>query len=194
MSNKSFEKASHKTRQKIALEKASSKRRRKIALFALGMVIVMGIVAYSLVTRNSNSASAGTSPGNDSSSTTGIAGLAWAQTVSAKFAEQDFVFVILPGTDGATQKIAPIVASAAAKIQAQGVRTDILTLNPSDPEVSITAERLAIPQLPAILALGASGNGVIIANDITETKLLQAYLTASKACAPGASSGCCPTK
>ena len=192
MSNKSFDKASRRGRRKIALDKASSKHRQKIALFALGMVIVMGVVAYSIVARNSNSAVM--SAGNNSSSTTGIGGLAWVQNVSAKFADHDFVFVILPGSDDATQKIAPIVASAAAKIQAQGVRTDILTLNPSDPELSITAERLAVTQLPAILALSITGNGVIINGEITETKLLQAYLTASKPCAPGASSGCCPTK
>jgi len=190
MSNKSFDKGSRRNRQKGALDEASSKHRRKIALFAIGMAIVVGVVAYSLIARDSNPA--GAAAGNETPAATGISELNWAQTVSAEFADHDFVFVVLPGTDGATQEIAPIVARAAATIQAQGVRTDILTLNSSDPEVSITAERLAITQLPAILALSNSGNGVILTEEITETKLLQAYLTALQACAPGAGSGCCP--
>ena len=180
MSNKSF-------------EKASRRGQRKIALFALGMVIVVGVVAYSLVTRNSNSA-AMSAGNNTSSTTTSINELSWVKNVGAKFADHDFVFVILSGSDDATQKIALNVASAVTKIQAQGVRTDTLTLKPNDPELSVTADRLAILKLPAVLALGASGNGVIVTDNITETMLLQAYLTASQACAPGASSGCCPTK
>jgi len=39
--------------------------------------------------------------------------------------------------------------------------------------------------------LSPTGNGAIINGDITETKLLQAYLTVQQACVPG-NSGCCP--
>ena len=192
MSNKSFDNASSKRRQKIALEKASSNRRRKIALFAVGMAIVVGVVAYSLATRNSNPATASAS-NNTSSTTTNINELNWVKNLPARFAEHDFVFVILSGRDSATQRVSLSVASAVTKMQAQGIRTDTLTLKPNDPELSVTATSLNTT-LPAVLALGASGNGLILTNNITETMLLQAYLTASQACAPGTSSGCCPTR
>ena len=159
--------------------------------------MIAGATIYSIIARQAATVSAtstAATASNNAPTTPGISDLAWVKNVSSRFADHDFVFVVLSGSDDATQKIAPSVASAAKKMQAQGVRTDILTLNPSDPELSITAERLSITQLPAILALGSSGNAVLVSGGITETKLLQAYVSASQACAPGASSGCCPTK
>jgi hypothetical protein len=102
--------------------------------------------------------------------------------------------VILPGNDtNLNNTLANRISDATAKIEARHTSVGTFTLNASDPEFSVTTERLAITQLPAVLAISTTGNGAIITGDITEGKLLQTYVTISQpVCAPGSSSGCCP--
>jgi uncharacterized protein YbjT (DUF2867 family) len=124
----------------------------------------------------------------------GVGDLKWTESLAAKFTDHDFIFVILPENDSnSTETLSKRVSDAAAKIEARGARVETITLSASDPELSITMKRLAIGQLPAVLAIGISGNGAIITGDITEGKLLQTYVIVSQpVCAPGGSSGCCP--
>jgi hypothetical protein len=177
----------------------------KIASLALGILLIAAAATYSLTTRNSAASSVpltnGTVPsiGSNTSQSapaaTGVVGdLKWAKNLTAKFTDHDLIFVILPGSDGdSTNTLANRISDAAAKIEARGARVETITLSPDDPEFSITMKRLAIGGLPAVLAIGISGNGAIITGDITEGKLLQTYLTVSQpVCAPGGSSGCCP--
>ena len=177
----------------------------KIAVFALGVLLVVGAVVYSLIIRQSDAVGAPSNKGLAPSAVAaagvnvpasqGIGDLTWVKKLNSVFTDHDFIFVLLPESDGdLTKKVADQVTMAAAKIEAEGVRVDTLTLNPSNPEFSLTTDRLAITQLPAVLAFSISGNGAIIKGEITETKLLQAYLVVSKPplCAPGSSPGCCP--
>jgi hypothetical protein len=176
----------------------------KIAIFALGMILVIVGATYSVVTRHINASSTpldnggvpqiGASTDGNASSTLGIGDLVWVQKLNSIFADHDFIFVILPGSDSdSTETLVNRVSDAAIKIEAKGARVETMTLGASDPEFSATTERLAIAQLPAVLAIAISGNGAIITGDITEGKLLQTYLTVSQPiCAPGSSSGCCP--
>ena len=176
----------------------------KIAVFTLGVFLIIGATAYSLITRHT---SASSKPLDNSgipqvaSSTCaraiaslGIGDLVWAQELNAIFTNHDLVFVILPENDSnSTNTLVNRISDATAKIEARGARVGTLTLNASDPEFSITMQRLALGQLPAVLALSTTGNGAIVTGDITEGKLLQTYVTISQpVCAPGSSSGCCP--
>jgi len=174
----------------------------KIAGFALGILLIAAAATYSLTTRNSaassgplgNVPSIGSNTSQSAPATTGVGDLKWTKNLAAKFTDHDFIFVILPENDSnSTETLSKRVSDAAAKIEARGARVETLTLSPSDPELSITMKRLAIGQLPAVLAIAISGNGVILTGDITEGKLLQTYLVVSQpVCAPGGSSGCCP--
>ncbi len=189
-------------------DKASNKTPKivwwKIASLALGILLIAGAATYSFTTRNSaassgplgNVPSIGSNTSQSTPATTGVGDLKWTQNLAAKFADHDFIFVILPDSDiNSTKTLTNRISDAAAKIEARGARVETLTLSPSDPELSITMQRLAIGQLPAVLAIGISGNGVILTGDITEGKLLQIYLVVSQpVCAPGSSSGCCPGK
>jgi len=176
----------------------------KIAGFALGILLIAAAATYALTTRNSaassgplgNVPSIGSNTSKSAPAAMGVGDLKWAKNLATKFTDHDFIFVIMPGSDSDfTKTLTNRVSDAAAKIEAKGARVDTITLSASDPEFSITTERLAIAQLPAVLAIGISGNGVIMTGDITEGKLLQAYLAASQpVCAPGGSSGCCPGK
>ena len=174
----------------------------KIAGFTLGILLIAAAATYAMTTRNSaassgplgNVPSIGSNTGKSAPATMGVGDLKWVKNLTAKFADHDFIFVILPGSDSnSNETLANRVSDASAKIEAQGARVETMTLSASDPELLITAERLAIGQLPAVLAIGNSGNGAIMTGDITEGKLLQTYLTVSQpVCVPGGSSGCCP--
>jgi hypothetical protein len=189
-------------------DKASNKTPKikwwKIAGFALGILLIAAAATYALTTRNSaassgplgngNVPSIGSNTGKSAPAAMGVGDLNWVQNLAAKFTDHDFIFVIMPGSDSDfTKTLTNRVSDAAAKIEAKGTRVETITLSPSDPEFPITTERLAITQLPAVLAIGISGNGAIMTGDITEGKLLQTYVTLSQpVCAPGSSPGCCP--
>ena len=176
----------------------------KIAGFALGILLIAAAATYSLATRSSASSNGplskgnvpqvGSNTGKSAPAAMGVGDLEWTKNLAAKFTDHDFIFVIMPGSDSdSTETLANRVTEATAKIEAKGARVDTITLSAVDPEFSITMERLAITQLPAVLAISISGNGAIMTGDITEGKLLQAYLVASQPiCPPGSSSGCCP--
>jgi hypothetical protein len=189
-------------------DKASNKTPKrqwwKIAGFALGILLIAGAATYSFTTRNSAASSGplgnvpqvGSNTGKSAPAAMGVGDLKWTQNLAAKFADHDFIFVILPDSDiNSTKTLTKRISDAAAKIEARGARIETLTLSPSDPEFSITTERLAIAELPAVLVISNTGNGAIITGDITEGKLLQTYVVVSQpVCAPGSSSGCCPGK
>lgn len=186
---------------------AKKKQAWKIAIFTLGMLMIVGATAYSIITRhissntpldNSGVPQITSSTGGSAPNILGLGDLDWVQNLDATFTEHDFVFVILPGNnDDSTKKVASQVANVEAKIKAEGGRVSTLTLSPSDPEFSTTVERLAIEQLPAVLPINKNGNGAIVTGNFTEVELMQVYLTVSmpsSSCCPGSSSssGCCP--
>jgi hypothetical protein len=182
------------------LSKITKMKWWKIAALALGIILIAAAGTYALTTRNS-AASSGLpdnvpSIGSNTSNTMGIGDLKWTKNLATKFTDHDFIFVILPGSDNdSTTTLTNRVAETAAMVEARSIRVDTMTLSANDPEFSITMDRLAITQLPAVLAISVSGNGAILTGDITVGKLLQTYLVVSQPiCAPGSSSGCCGSK
>lgn len=178
----------------------------KIAGFSLGIILIAAAATYTLTTRNSAASSGAVTNGNVPSigtttvksapATMGIGDLNWVRNLPAMFIDHDIIFVILPGNDSnSNNTLTNRISDATAKIEARGARVGTSTLSASDPEFLITTERLAIAQLPAVLAIGKFGNGAIITGAITEGKLLQTYVTLSQpVCAPGSSPGCCGGK
>jgi len=170
----------------------------KIGLCALGVLMIAGAIIYSLMIRNgaaigasANTVTAPAAAANNAQTSAGIGDLNWTKNLSKNYANSDFIFVILPGSADSVKAVDQAVTSTIDKIKGDGAVADAFALNPQDPEFQITADRLKISKFPAILLLSPTGNGAIINGDITETKLLQAYLTVQQACIPG-NSGCCP--
>jgi len=171
----------------------------KIGLCVLGVVMIAGAIIYSLIIRNGAStgvsANAVSAPAaaaaNNSQTSTGIGELTWVKNISQEFINSDFIFVILPGSADSTKAVDQAVAGTIEKIKGNGSVADVYSLSTQDPEFQVTADRLKISKFPAVLLFASTGMGAIINGDITETKLLQAYLTVQQACVPG-NSGCCP--
>lgn len=171
----------------------------KIAVCVLGVLMIAGAVTYTLITRTSASSVAPSISKPATSATSGntpaLGGtgeMQWVINLNSKWANNDYIFVVFPGSDDLTSKANEVVNSATEKIKESGTAVEVTTLNATDPEFQPTLDRLAIQKLPAVLVFAATGQGAIIKGDITETKLLQAYLTLQKTCAPGAGSSCCP--
>ncbi|MGA9047835.1 MAG: hypothetical protein WB588_02475 [Dehalococcoidia bacterium] len=188
----------------------------KIALCVLAVLMIAGAVTYTLMTRTSVSSAASKVPASTSNpgpskaaasapastsnsavpqtpANTPASGeaseLNWVKNLNSRFATYDFIFVLFPGNADATVKADQVVKTSLEKIKQSGGDVDTMTLSSTDPEFQSTMDRLAIQKLPAVLVIAATGQGAIVKGDITETKLLQAYVSLQKTCVPG--SGCC---
>lgn len=130
------------------------------------------------------SATAANAPASD-----GTGEMNWIKGLNSKWENSDYIFVVFPGNDDLTGKAAQVVNTSLEKIRQAGGAVDTVTLSSTDPEFQITLNRLAIQKLPAVLVFAVTGQGAVVKGDITETKLLEAYLSLQKTCVPG--SGCC---
>jgi hypothetical protein len=102
-------------------------------------------------------------------------------------ADTDAVFVLLGGEDQLNmQPIAGQIEAAAKKIQAGGMRVSAFRLKKDSPNYTQLAKQFSIPSVVALVkGRGASG----VSGEITETRLIQAFVTASRSasgCGPGA--------
>lgn len=101
-------------------------------------------------------------------------------------ANSDAVFVLLAADDQESNQAATKEIEAAAKtIQSNGVRISAFRLKQGAPNYANFSKQLSTP---CVLAM-VKGGGIsgVSADQITETKLVQAFVTASRP-----SSGCCP--
>jgi len=111
-----------------------------------------------------------------------LSSLASLNKVAANF---DAVFILLGGEDQLKmQQVTKEVEAAAKTIQSGGSRISAFTLKKDAPDYRRLAKQFSIPCAVAMVkGGGASG----ISGEITETKLIQAFVTASRS-----GSGCCP--
>jgi hypothetical protein len=103
---------------------------------------------------------------------------------------QDAVFVFIPakGNDTVNKQTTDAIASAEKRIKSTGVSLGLYTLQSGSPEYTNIAAQLS---LPGMLVLSKGRGMGAVSGEITETKLLQAYIASSRAggCGP---SGCGP--
>lgn len=107
-------------------------------------------------------------------------------------ADTDSVFVYLPGKADAPGNPAPAQIDAAVhKLEAQGRRVGVFTLKVGSQDYQQMSAQVAVP---GVLAMVKGAGMSATSGDITETKLLQAFVAASSAggCGP-ASAGCGPS-
>ena len=105
-------------------------------------------------------------------------------------ADKDAVFVLLPSKDG--EKTATIKAQVEAAVnKAQGKGTSITAYMLSQDAEEYAQITNSVPP-PCVLAMGKGAGAVPVSGEITETKLLEALVTASRpsSCGP---SGCGPS-
>ena len=106
---------------------------------------------------------------------------------------QDAVFVFIPanGNEIVKKEVLDAIASAEQKLKSSNIRIGLYTLqfSPSKEYASIAAQ---LP-LPGMLVMSKGRGMGSVSGEITETKLLQAYVTSSRAGGCGPSSSCGPS-
>jgi len=101
-------------------------------------------------------------------------------------ANADAVFILLAADDRESSQAATKQIEAAAKtIQGGGKRISAFQLKQGTADYANVAKQLSIPCVLALVKGG--GISAVLADQITETKLAQAFVSASRP-----SSGCCP--
>ena len=106
--------------------------------------------------------------------------------------DKDAVFIVIPIKDD--ESVAKIIADAISAsqkaIESKGMKIGVYTLSSGSPEYPKIAPQITLPGL-IVMSKGRSMAGV--QGDITEDKILQAYVASSRAggCGPS-SSGCGP--
>jgi hypothetical protein len=104
------------------------------------------------------------------------------------------VFVFLPGKTETTAKAPTALIQGAVRTmepQLNGDKVGIFTLKMDSPDYEQVASQMAVP---GVLAMVKGGSMSAVSGDITEAKLVQAFVAASSAggCGP-ASAGCGPS-
>ncbi len=102
-------------------------------------------------------------------------------------ADVDAVFVILADED--KQDMQPVTRTAAEKIQAGGSRIRVFTLEKKSSDYARLAKQFSIP---CVLMMVKGRGSTVVSGEITEAKLLQGFVAASRprsACGPA---GCGP--
>jgi hypothetical protein len=100
---------------------------------------------------------------------------------------QDAVFVFVPanGNETISKKTINAIASAEQKLKSSGIRIGLYTLRFSSP--SIEYANITAQLTPPGMLVMSKGRGMgAVSGEITEEKLLQAYVASSRA------GGCCP--
>jgi arsenate reductase len=110
--------------------------------------------------------------------------------------DQDAVFVFVPaqGDETVSKATMDAIASAQHKLKSSNIRIGLYTLLPIAPEYGSITSQITLPWILVI----SKGRGMgAVSGEITETKLLQAYVASSSAggCCPsgGGSAGCSPS-
>jgi len=110
--------------------------------------------------------------------------------LTALAADEDAVFVFIPskGGDAAGKEATDAIALARKRIESTGARIGVYTLQETSVEYANIAEQISAPGMLVM----SKGRGMgTVSGEITETKILQAYVASSRvsSCGPA---GCGP--
>ena len=96
-------------------------------------------------------------------------------------ADKDAVFILLPGKDRKGAEAASRrIEAAIEKIESRGIRVAAFTLDKGVGDHALLVERFSITSFPSVLALGKGCGAAAVSGEITEAKLLRAFVLASQ--------------
>ncbi|MFC1566849.1 hypothetical protein ACFL4A_03300 [bacterium] len=106
---------------------------------------------------------------------------------------QDAVFVFIPNKDEKHVDSTTVDAVSIAEqvLKANGIQVGLYTLQTDSPEYTSIASQAS---LPGILVVKKGGGMAMVSGDVTESKLVQAYVSCSRSGGCGTSSSCEPSK
>ena len=112
-------------------------------------------------------------------------------SLNTRAVDQDAVLIFVParGNEPVKKEVTEAIASAQHKIRTAGVNLGLYTLTTDSPDYANVSAQLP---LPGMLILSKGRGMGVVPGEITETKILQAYMASTQAggCGP---SGCGPS-
>ncbi|MHC4595793.1 MAG: hypothetical protein ACYS9C_03640 [Planctomycetota bacterium] len=191
----------------------------KTVVFVVVILLAGAVAAHSLLTGNGETTDI--SQEGASFSTTGLSGETESSTECPATSEQlsetvavscgvtldsieslgksvdesraNVVFVFLPGeNDELNQAISAQIEAAMNMLSAKGKQMAVFTLQRDSAGYDQMIEQFSVESLPSVIVAGKGCGAATISGEITETKLLRAFVVASTpiSCGPG---GCCPS-
>lgn len=183
------------------------KSKWKTFFFVLVVLAVAGILTYKLAFQSQatpvtespgfNTGLAATQTRTGANTTAAVEMLATMNALNEKAMNQDAVMVWVPGKDGSAMPPATLSAlqSAQQTLQGKAVKLALYQLQNESADQNAMSRQLT---LPAVLVLSKGRGMGTVTGEITQDKLMQAYVASSRTggCCPGgaASSSCPPAK
>ena len=100
-------------------------------------------------------------------------------------ADKDAVFILLPGEDRKGAEAASReIEAAIEKIRSSGTSAAAFTLEEGASDRALLVERFSITSFPCVFALGKGCGAAAVSGEITEAKLLRAFVLASRPRSP----------
>jgi len=105
--------------------------------------------------------------------------------------DRDAVFILLAGEDSrSAEAVGKTVEGAAKKIESHGYRIAPFTLERNAADYARVAKQIPVP---CVVAIGKSGGAVAVSGEVTEQKLLEAFVMAIRPPSACGAGGCGPS-
>lgn len=163
-----------------------------VVLIAAGILVVRAVIKKDEPSSKTAESTFALPVEGQSSATPVVTAIGAFSELNIVAAKTDVVFVFLPGKEG-TPGNPPSTAmmGAVGKMESQGIKCGLFAMKSGSPDYDKIAVQMP---LPGVLAM-VKGRGMsAISGEITEEKLLQGYVAASRAGGCGAAAaGCGPS-
>jgi hypothetical protein len=118
------------------------------------------------------------------------------QSLDTLAADKDVVFLVLPGeAQISSLEVPKQVGTVANNLWKSGQRVAVFTLKSSTPDHNRLISQFSVKTFPSVVILGRQGSASAVSGDISEARLYNAFMLASKSvscCPTQGSASCCP--
>ncbi len=155
----------------------------KTIIFAIVIILAMGVTSYSLFFKKDASAPACV-PGETPKA---LEELSTVPGLKEQLTDLDFAILVFTDTfDEIPTELSATIEGASSVFQAKTPGMETFILSPEDQYYDEAVDHYVITGFPAVLALGRYGNKLLVRSGITDSKLVAAYNETSNPLA------CCP--
>lgn len=119
------------------------------------------------------------------------------QSLDTLAADKNVVFIVLPGETQVPSRTVPKqVETVVNNLANSGQKIGVFTLDSSASDHNKLVRHFSVERFPCVVILGRQGSAQAVAGDITEGRLYNAFVLASKpgACCPATSNAACCSK
>jgi hypothetical protein len=118
------------------------------------------------------------------------------QSLDTVASDKDVVFLVLPGeAQISSLEVPKQLGTVANNLWKSGQRIAVFTLKGGTPDYNRLVGQFSVKTFPSVVILGRQGSPSAVTGDISEARLYNAFVLASKSvscCPPQGNASCCP--